>query len=361
MINKEFFAALEMLQRERGIDKQVFITALEAGLATAYKKENAEARNVMVRLNEEKCQIVVYAYQTVVEEVEDPEKELTLEEAQEIKASYKLGDVICEDVTPKNFSRVAAQTAKQVIMQRLNDHRKAMLVDEMKEKGGELVNVVIRRIEGSNVYVEMLSNQLQGLMRQRDQIRGEKYNVNDNIKVYIKKVNENYSDMNVLVSRSDAGFVRRLFELEVPEIKAKLVRIENVVREAGYRTKIAVYSDDPNIDAVGACIGPKGSRINSIVAELKGEKVDVINWCSDPLEFVARSLSPAQVLMVQVDDNTQSAKVIVPDDKLSLAIGKAGLNAKLAARLTKWKIDIKPQSSIMAEVAEQIAEANEEI
>ena len=197
--------------------------------------------------------------------------------------------------------------------------------------------------------MEILANQMQGVMRPSDQIRGEKYNLNDTIKVYVKKVNESSRDMNVLVSRSAAGFVRKLFELEVPEIKAGLVSIKGVVREAGYRTKIAVASEDSNIDAVGACIGPKGSRINAIVAEINGEKIDVINWCSDPLEYVARALSPAKVVMVQVNDDKHSAKVIVPDDKLSLAIGKDGLNAKLAARLTEWKIDIKPQSSITEE------------
>lgn len=346
MINKEFFIALDLLEKEKRINKDVFINALEAGLATAYKKEFSEARDVMVKLNPERSLIKVYAYRTVVQEIEDYDKELTLEEAQEIKGSYKVGDIVTEDITPKNFSRIAAQTAKQVIMQRLNDAKKELVLGEMKEKGGEILNSIIRRVDGGNVYVEILSNQMQGVMRPADQIRGEKYNINDSMKVYVKRVNDSQREMNVMVSRSAAGFVRRLFELEVPEIKAGLVTIKGVVREAGYRTKIAVASEDSNIDAVGSCIGPKGSRINAIVAEINGEKVDVINWCSDPLEFVARSLSPAKVVMVQVNDDKHSARVIVPDDKLSLAIGKDGLNAKLAARLTEWKIDIKPQSSI---------------
>ncbi len=349
MINKEFFAALDLLEKERRINKDVFVSALEAGLATAYKKEFSEARDVSVKLNPERNMIKVYAYQTVVEEAVDEDKEISLEDAQAIKPSYKVGDTIMEDITPKNFSRIAAQTAKQVIMQRLNDARKEMILGEMKEKGGEILNSIVRRIEGGNIYVEILANQMQGVMRPSDQIRGEKYNLNDTIKAYVKKVNESSRDMNVLVSRSAAGFVRKLFELEVPEIKAGLVSIKGVVREAGYRTKIAVASEDSNIDAVGACIGPKGSRINAIVAEINGEKIDVINWCSDPLEYVARALSPAKVVMVQVNDDKHSAKVIVPDDKLSLAIGKDGLNAKLAARLTEWKIDIKPQSSITEE------------
>jgi N utilization substance protein A len=346
MINKEFFTALDLLEKDKRISKEIFMSALEAGLATAYKKEFSEARDVTVKLNPEKSMIKVYAYQTVVEEVIDEDKEIALEDAQAIKGSYKVGDRIFEDITPKNFSRIAAQTAKQVIMQRLNDAKKEMMLGEMKEKGGEILNSIIRRIDGGNIYVEILSNQMQGFMRPADQIRGEKYNINDTIKVYVKKVNESSRDMNVFVSRSAAGFVRRLFELEVPEIKAGLVSIKGIVREAGYRTKIAVASEDSNVDAVGSCIGPKGSRINAIVAEINGEKVDVINWCSDPLEYVARALSPAKVVMVQVNDDKHSVKVIVPDDKLSLAIGKEGLNAKLAARLTEWKIDIKPQSSI---------------
>lgn len=361
MVNKEFFAALDMLEKEKRINKNVFISALEAGLATAYKKEFNEARDIVVILNPERCQIKVYAYKTVVEEIEDPDKEITLEEAQEVKKSLKIGDRLTEDITPKNFSRIAAQTAKQVIMQRLNDARKEMVLGEMKEKGGEILNSIIRRVDVNNVYVEIIGNQMQGVMRPADQIRGEKYNVNDTIKVYVKRVNENSRDMNVLVSRSAAGFVRRLFELEVPEIKAGLVTIKGIVREAGYRTKIAVASEDPNIDAVGSCIGPKGSRINAIVSEINGEKVDVINWCSDPLEFVARALSPAKVVMVQVNDNSKnSARVIVPDDKLSLAIGKEGLNAKLAARLSEWKIDIKPQSSITEQFGLDLSGENQE-
>lgn len=360
MINKEFFAALDLLEKEKKINKNVFISALEAGLATAYKKEFSEARDISVKLNPERSLIKVYAYQTVVEEVEDEDKEISLIDAKAIKNSYKVGDTISEDVTPKNFSRIAAQTAKQVIMQRLNDAKKEIVLGEMKEKGGEILNSVIRRVDNGNVYVEILSNQLQGVMRPSDQIRGERYNINDTIKVYVKKINDSTRDMNVFVSRSAAGFVRRLFELEVPEIKAGLVTIKAIVREAGYRTKIAVASEDSNIDAVGSCIGPKGSRINAIVAEINGEKVDVINWCSDPLEFVARSLSPAKVVMVQVNDDKHSAKVIVPDDKLSLAIGKDGLNAKLAARLTEWKIDIKPQSSVMEEFNLDLLENDEE-
>ena len=217
----------------------------------------------------------------------------------------------------------------------------------MSEKEGEIMTAVVRRKEGDTVYVEMTGSQLEGVLGPQDQIKGEVLNVNDVIKVYVKRVRTSaYSGTQVMVSRSSAGFVRRLFELEVPEIRSGLVQIKNIVREAGYRTKIAVYSEDSNIDAIGSCIGNKGVRVNAIVNELAGEKIDVIQWCADPLEFVARSLSPAQVKMVQINELEKSAKVIVADDKLSLAIGKQGQNARLAAKLTGWKIDVKPYSSI---------------
>lgn len=301
----------------------------------------------MVKLDDTKNSIKVYAYRTVVAEIVDEEKEILPEDAKKIKSSYKLGDKVLEDVTPKNFSRIAAQTAKQVIMQRLNDATRDAVYSEMSEKEGEIMTAVVRRKEGDTVYVEMTGSQLEGVLGPQDQIKGEVLNVNDVIKVYVKRVRTSaYSGTQVMVSRSSAGFVRRLFELEVPEIRSGLVQIKNIVREAGYRTKIAVYSEDSNIDAIGSCIGNKGVRVNAIVNELAGEKIDVIQWCADPLEFVARSLSPAQVKMVQINELEKSAKVIVADDKLSLAIGKQGQNARLAAKLTGWKIDVKPYSSI---------------
>ena len=264
-----------------------------------------------------------------------------------IKSTYKVGDIVSEDITPKDFSRIAAQTAKQVITQRLNDHVKNMVLEEMNEKEGEILTAIVRRIENDTVYVEMTGSQLEGVMMPSDQIRGEKYNVGDVINVYVKTTRTTTKGATqVLVSRSNIGFVKRLFEHEVPEIKAGLVSIKHIVREAGYRTKMAVFSEDPSIDAVGSCIGNKGMRINSIVQQLGGEKIDVIGWCQDPLEYISRALSPAKVIMVQVNENEKSAKVIVPDDKLSLAIGKAGQNVRLAAKLTGWKIDVKPYSTV---------------
>ena len=346
MVNKEFFQALDLLERDKKISKELLIDSLESGLASAYKKEYGESRQIAVRLNEEKQSIKVYAHRLVVEEVENPDEQISLEEAREIKPTYKVGDVVIEDITPKQFSRIAAQTAKQVIMQRLNDAKKEFVLNEMTERQGEILNAIVRRKEGATVYVEISGSQMEGVLGQSDQIPNETYNVGDVIKVFIKKIRDNTrSGPQVVVSRSSAGFVKRLFELEVPEIKAGLVKIMNIVREGGFRTKLSVYSEDPNVDAVGSCIGNKGVRVNAVVAELGGEKVDVIEWCSDAIEYIARALSPAQVLMVSINEEDKTARVVVPDEKLSLAIGRNGQNARLAAKLTGWKIDVKPYSS----------------
>lgn len=350
MINKEFFQALEELERDQRIPKESMIESIEAGLVSAYKKEYGFASQISVRLNEEKMTYKVYAHKLVVEEVEDEESQISLEDAQDIDKKYKVGDVVIEDITPNDFSRIAAQTAKQVILQRINDMKKQMVLDEMNDRTGEILSAIVRRKEGNTVYVEITGSQMEGVMMQADQVPTETYNVNDVIKVYIKKIRDGLrGNAQVVVSRSSAGFVRRMFELEVPEIKAGLVKINSIVREAGFRTKLSVSSDDPNIDAVGSCIGNKGVRVNSVVAELGGEKIDVIEYCEDPIEYIARALSPAQVLMVSINEDEKTAKVIVPDEKLSLAIGRNGQNARLAAKLTGWKIDVKPYSSLAVE------------
>ena len=355
MQNKEFFLALEELEKEKKINKDFLIEAIESGLVSAYKKQYGESRGVTVKLNPNNFSIKVIAFREVVDEVVNPDKEVSLTELQEECTAngkpfdYKLGDVISDDITPKDFSRIAAQTAKQVIIQKLTEAKRSLVMDEMSEKEGEIMTAIVRRVEAGNVYVEMTQSQMEGVLMQSDQIHGERYNVNDSIRVYVKKVRSTAKGAQVVVSRSSTGFVRRLFEVEVPEIKSGIVSIKGIVREAGYRTKIAVTTEDENIDAVGACIGAKGARVNAIVAELGGEKIDVIEWCADPLEYIARALSPAKVLMVQVNDDDKSARVIVPDDKLSLAIGKEGQNARLSAKLTGWKIDVKPYSVVADE------------
>lgn len=362
MQNKDLFLALEELEKEKKITKELLIEAIESGLVSAYKKQYGESRGVTVKLNPNTFAFKVIAYREVVDEVVNPDKEVSLSELQDecadkgVAFNYKLGDVISEDITPKDFSRIAAQTAKQVIIQKLTEAKRNIIMDEMSEKEGEIMNAIVRRVEAGNVYVEMTQSQMEGVLMQSDQIQGERYNVNDAIRVYVKKVRTTAKGAQVVVSRSSTGFVRRLFEIEVPEIKSGIVAIKGIVREAGYRTKIAVCTEDENIDAVGACIGAKGARVNAIVSELGGEKIDVIEWCADPLEYIARALSPAKVMMVQVNDDDKSARVIVPDDKLSLAIGKEGQNARLSAKLTGWKIDVKPYSVIAKEEGEGVNE-----
>lgn len=348
MINKDFFAALDEMEKEKKIEKATFIEALEAGLVSAFKRETGEARPMTVKLNETRCEIKVYAYKTVVEEVADPDKEISIENAREIKKSYKLGDWVLEDVTPKNLSRIAIQTAKQVIMQRLNDVRKERVMLEMSDKEGEIANAQVIKTDGDIVYLEILSTQMTAIMSGMDKVANEKYVPGQQLKVYVKNTRTNSRGPQVIVSRSVAGLVKRLFENEAPEIKNGDVVIKGVVRDPGYRTKMAVYSSNPNIDAVGACIGQKGTRINEVVKELNGEKVDVISWSEDPLEFIASALSPAKVLKITMEGD-KIARVIVPDDKLSLAIGKGGQNVRLAAKLTGWKIDVKPYSKVEGE------------
>lgn len=348
---KEFFDALDILEREKKISRDKLIEALEAGILFAYKKETGETRQITVRADEDRGTIRIFAYRQVVETVEDPDKEISLEEAREYKTSYKLGDIVLEDITPRAFSRIAAQTAKQVIMQRLNDARRDIVMNEMTQREGEILSAIVRKKEGSNVFVEISGNQMEGVLALPDQVPGERLEINDVVKVFVKKVRTTNYGAQVVVSRAAAGFVKRLFELEVPEIRSGLVKVNSIVREAGYRTKIAVSSDDASVDAIGACIGPKGSRVNAIVAELNGEKIDVIAYCADPLEYVARALSPAPVQMVQINEEEKSARVVVSDEKLSLAIGKQGQNARLAAKLTGWRIDVKPYSAVMKEFA----------
>lgn len=354
MINKDFFLALEELEREKRIKKEVFIEALETALVIAYKKHTGTAKAVEVKLNPERNTIKIVAYQTVVETVEDKDTQISLEDARYLDKKYKVGDAVAEEISSKEFGRIAAQTAKQVIMQKLREVEGEIAYSELSQKEDELVTGVVRRIEGKNVYVEI--NKLEAVMMPQDQMPNDRFNVGDKVKVYVKKIKENTRGPQISVSRTVPGFVKRLFEIEVPEIASGLVVIKEIVREAGYRTKMAVYTEESNIDPVGACVGNRGMRVNAIVSELGGEKIDIIPWCSDTLEFIARALSPAKVIMVQVNDAEKTAKVVVTDDMLSLAIGREGQNARLAARLTGWKIDVKPYSSLVKSDIEEPAE-----
>lgn len=352
MINKDFFLALDELEKQKGIKKEFFIETLESALVAAYKKNFGEAKSVLVKLNPDKNTIKVYAYKTVAEVVENPEAEISLEEAKLIKKSYKVGDQVLEEVTPKEFGRIAAGTAKQVVTQKLREAERSVAYGELEEKVDTLMVGYIRRQENDTYYIELANTSIEGVLMPSDQIASENYAINDRVRVYVKKLRETARGVQAIVSRSNPGFVRKLFENEVPEISTGHVEIKGIVRDAGYRTKMAIHSDDPQIDPLGACVGNKGTRVNSVVSELGGEKVDIIIWSDDPFEYIARALSPATVISVEIDEATKSARVIVPDDKLSLAIGKSGQNVRLAAKLTGWKIDVKSESKALKEEAE---------
>ncbi len=346
MINKDFFQALEDLEAEKKIDKNTFITTLETALTSAYKKMYGEAKSAMVKLNPEKATIKIYSYKTVVNEVEDPDKEISLSEARLIKKSHKLGDEVMTEESTKDFGRIAAQTAKQVVMQKLKELERQMALSELSEKEDELLTTIVKRIDNGTIYVQLSNTHTEGVMLPSDQIPNEKFNVGDRVKVYVKKIKDSFKGTQIQVTRSNVGFVRKLFELEIPEVANGDVKIKNIARDAGNRTKVAVYTEKANIDPIGTCVGFHGQRIDTITAEINGEKIDLIEYSEDPLEFIAKSLSPAQVISVETNESLHSSRVIVPDDKLSLAIGKNGQNVRLAARLTGWKIEVKPQSSV---------------
>ena len=355
MINQDFFLALEELERGKGISQAEFIAALENALVIAYKKSTGISGGVEVRLNPDKKSIKIYSVRNVVEEVVDPEKEIALADAQEIKKSYKVGDVVSVEIISKNFGRIEAQTAKQILMQKLREIERDNTVSEFEDKEGELMACTVRRIEDGNVYVEIGGNQIEGVLMPKDQVPGEKYELNQKLNVYVKRVKNSGKMAQIVVSRTAVGLVKRLFENEVPEIKQGIVQIKGIAREAGQRTKIAIVSEDPMVDAIGSCVGNKGARVNAIVAELGGEKIDIIPWSENPLEYISRALSPARVVKV-IQTGDDSAMAIVPDDKLSLAIGRSGQNARLAVRLTGWKIDVKSESAAVAESGEEVVE-----
>lgn len=345
MVNKDFFQALDELESQKGINKEQFIETLESALTSAYKKMYGEAKSAMVKLNSEKCTIKIYSYKTVVEEVTEPDKEISLDDARLIKKSYQLGDTVAQEESTKEFGRIAAQTAKQVVMQRLKEMERQAAVSELSEKEDELLTTIVKRIDNGTTYVTIAGSHTEGILFENDQIPGEKLNVGDRIKVYVKKIQDSYKGPQIQVTRSNLGFVRKLFELEIPEIQTGDVIIKNISREPGSRTKIALQSKN-GLDPIGACVGNRGIRINTISSEMNNEKIDLILYSDDPLEYIARALSPAKVISVETNDSLKVSQVIVPDDKLSLAIGKNGQNVRLAAKLTGWKIDVRAESSI---------------
>jgi N utilization substance protein A len=355
MVSKEFFAALELLEAERNIKKEFFIEALEIALASAFKRQYGEAMDARVKLIPEKNQIKIWSYKTVVaDESEDDEdfdydKMMTLSEAQAIKKTYKIGDVVETEEDPKDFGRVAALTVKQVITGKIRDAQRQQQVDEISARQDQIVTARVTKIDKGLVHLEIPGSNLDGILNEKNQIPGQVHKVDDFLKVYIHKLNPDDRRGDVFVTRTSPQFVRALFDLEVPEIGREEVVVKAIAREAGYRTKICVHSEIPNIDPIGACVGNKGSRIQNILAEITNEKIDIIPWSEDPLEFIASALSPATVLRVEANEAEKTARVIVPNDKLSLAIGKSGMNVRLAARLTGWKIDVKSEEAALKE------------
>ncbi len=339
-MNKELLKALDLLCEEKGIDKDTILDALEAALVAAYKRNFDSAQNVFVDMNREKGKVNVYTQKTVVEngELSDQQTEITLDDAKKLSAKYNVGDIVNIEVTPRDFGRIAAMTAKQVVTQRLREAERGVIYNEFTEKANDIVTGRISRIERGNVFVDI--GKLEALLPTNEQPINEYYTVGQILKCYISEVRNGAKGTQIMLSRTHPGLVKRLFIREVPEIQEGLVEIKSVSREAGSRTKIAVWAEDENIDPQGACIGPKGSRVQAIGDELKDEKIDIVKWSEDPAEFIAAALSPSKVLTVDINEEEKSAKVTVPESQLSLAIGKSGQNVRLAARLTGWKIDI---------------------
>ncbi len=340
--------ALNQIEKEKGISKSVIVESIEMALVSAYKKNYGVSSNIIVRFNTETGEFKVFSTKNIVEKPQNSKLEVSVEEAQKIDGNLVEGDVLETEITPGKFGRIAAQTAKQVVMQRLRDAEKGMLFEQFSNKEGELVSGIVRRNEKRNLVIEL--EKAEGVVPQTEQVPSENLKFNEYVKIYVLEVKKTTKSMQVVGSRSHANLVRKLFELEVPEINDGTVEIKSVSREAGSRSKIAVYTKEQNVDPIGSCVGPKGNRVQAIVDELRDEKIDIIKWSESPEEYISSSLAPATPVKVDIDEEQKSAKVVVPDHQLSLAIGKEGQNARLAARLTGWKIDIKNQSQIMGQL-----------
>ncbi len=354
---KELLKAMEELEKEKGISKDYLLSSLETALVTAYKRNYDSADNVKVVINDVTGQIGVYAVKTISEVVEDDKTQISLEDARKISRSVELGGIVDVEIIPKDFGRIAAQTGKQVIIQKLREAERDMVFSEFNNRKGEILSGIIQKADGNVVVVDL--GKLEGIMPLKEQVPTEKYRVNDKIRAYVIDVTRGIKgNPQVIISRSHPDFVRKLFEFEIPEIYEGVIEIKSVSRDAGNRSKVAVYSPNENIDPVGSCVGQKGLRIQNIITELNGEKIDVIEWNEDPAIYISAALLPAKVLAVDIKEEKE-AQVIVPDDQLSLAIGKAGQNARLAARLTGWKIDIKSETQFR-EMLEKMNEEQEE-
>lgn len=362
-MSNELFEAINSLEKEKGIDKDVLLEALEAALISAYKKNFKSAGNVIVKFDEAAGTMLIYATKTVVEEVENEQEEISLEEAREISLQYDIGDVVEIEVTPKNFGRIAAQAAKQVVTQRVREAERGIIYNEYADREEDVMTGIIQRIDNNFVYVDL--GKIEAKLAKPEQIPTEEYHVHDRIKVFVTKVENTNKGPQILISRAHPGLLKRLFEMEVPEIYDGIVEIKSISREAGDRSKISVYASNPEVDPVGSCVGPKGTRVQAVVDELFGEKIDIIEWSEDPVVYVSNALSPSKVIDVIVDEENKATTVIVPDYQLSLAIGKRGQNARLAAKLTGWKIDIKSETvaretGLLSEEAELLEDDKDE-
>ncbi|MDP4179802.1 MAG: transcription termination factor NusA [Bacillota bacterium] len=356
-MSAELIHALDQLEKEKGINKNILIEAIEAALISAYKRNFGSSQSVKVTFNSESGDVRVYALKKVSQFPANDNSEISIDEAKRLDGMLADGDTAEIEVTPRDFGRIAAQTAKQVVVQRIREAEREIVFDEFSNKESDIVTGIIQRFERKNVIIDL--GKAEAALATTEQTPGEEYRFNDRIKTYILEVKKTTKGPQIAVSRTHPGLVKRLFELEVPEIHDGIVEIKSIAREPGSRTKIAVFSKDPNVDPVGACVGQKGTRVQAIVDELRGEKIDIIKWSSDPEVFISSSLSPAKVIRVDVNEAEKSAKVTVPDFQLSLAIGKEGQNARLAAKMTGWKIDIKSESQLRASIEQHLLNFND--
>ena len=353
-MNADFISAIQELGKEKGIEPELLYQAVEDALVAAYKKNSNTNQNVRVDMNKETGEIHVYAQRTVVEGVPVDETEMTVQEAQAIDPRYLAGDIVETEVTPKNFGRIAAQNAKQVVVQRIREAERGQDYERFQSRNQDIVTGIIERQENKNVYIDL--GKVEAVLTPNEQIPGEIYQYHDRMKTFIVEVKRSAKGPQIVVSRRHPGLLKRLFALEVPEIHDGIVEIKSVAREPGMRSKISVYPADENVDPVGACVGHKGMRVQTIVNELRGEKIDIVKYSEDPAQYVANALSLAKVVSTNVNEAEKICRVVVPDYQLSLAIGKEGQNARLAAKLTGWKIDIKSESQAKEEEAALEAE-----
>ncbi|RTE07033.1 transcription termination factor NusA [Paenibacillus whitsoniae] len=341
-MNSDFIEALSEIEREKGISKELLIDAIEAAMISSYKRNFNTAQNVRVDINRNTGLIKVFARKTVTEDVLDPRLEISLDAAREINPNYQMEDIVEIEVTPRDFGRIAAQTAKQVVTQRIREAERGLIYNAFIDKEEDIVTGILQRQDQRNIYVDL--GKVEAVLPLTELMPTDKFKQGDRIKAYITKVENTTKGPQIVLSRTHPGLLKRLFELEVPEIFDGVVEIRSVAREAGFRSKIAVHSRNPEVDPVGSCVGPKGLRVQTIVTELRGEKIDIVRWMESVEEYVANALSPSKVLEVQIHESEKMARVIVPDYQLSLAIGIKGQNARLAAKLTGWKIDIKSET-----------------